>query len=182
MDIPLNKLPQSLLPIKTHDWKNACEWIRARWGRTSWDDDTILFEDSRFWSQEELDAGLQYCLQKGGDFPPTFAELSKQVKEWRGNHLENRLAEFNQELPPERGSLGDYLLTIKAESFAHACYMNVQERARRSELLVTEDKEAYKKWTMNWNEAKATYMNSSQSLGKSMSMSQSTDWDEIIAP
>ena len=26
-DIDLNKLPQSLLPIRVDDWKSACEWI-----------------------------------------------------------------------------------------------------------------------------------------------------------
>ncbi len=181
-DIPLDSLPQSLLPIKTEDWKNACDWIRARWGRTNWDDDTILFEDARFWLKEELDGGLQYALQKGGDFPPTFAELSRLVKEWRTLHLEDRLGTYNKKLPPERGSLADYLLSIKAESFAHACYLKVQERAKKGALEVYEDPNAFNKWTMDWNEAKASYMTSSQSLGKSESMSQDKNWDEIVAP
>jgi len=182
-EIPLDKLPQSLLPIRVDDWKNACDWIRARWGRTSWDDDTQLFEDARYWLKEELDGGLQYCLQKGGDFPPTFAELSVKVKEWRGVHLENRLAEYNTPLPPERGSLEDYLLQIGAESFAHACYLQVQDRAKKGKLEVYEDPNAYDKWTMDWTEAKATYMNGlSKSLGKSESISQDKNWDEIVAP
>ena len=182
-NVSLNDLPQSLLPIKTTDWKNACDWIRARWGRTNWEDDTVLFEDARFWLKEELDGGLQYCLQKGGDFPPTFAELSKQVKEWRLQHLESRLAEYNKELPPERGSLADYLEQIGAESFAHACYMATQKRAKANKLGVYEDANAYDKWTMDWNEAKATYMSSlSKSLGKSESISEDKSWDEIVAP
>lgn len=182
-DIDLNKLPQSLLPIRVDDWKNACEWIRARWGRTNWDDDTILFEDARYWLKEELDGGLNYCLQKGGEFPPTFAELSRQVKEWRGVHLEDRLAEYNKALPPERGSLEDYLNQIGAESFAHACYLQVQDRAKRGKLEVYEDPNSYDKWTMDWTEAKATYMNGlSKSLGKSESISQDKNWDEIVAP
>ena len=182
-DIDLNKLPQSLLPIRVDDWKNACEWIRARWGRTNWDDDTILFEDARYWCKEELDGGLQYILQKGGDFPPTFAEVSKQVKEWRGQHLANRLAKYNKALPPEKGSLEDYLNKIGAESFAHACYMATQKRAKIGKLGVYEDANAYNKWTMDWNEAKATYMNGlGNSLGKSKSISQDSTWEEIVAP
>ena len=182
-DIPLDKLPDSLLPIKPIDWKNTCDWIRARWGKTSWDDDTMLFEDARFWCKEELDGGLQYLLQKGGGFPPTSAELSKQVKEWRGVHLANRLAEYNKALPPERGSLEDYLLQIGAESFAHACYMATQKRAKANKLGVYEDADAYDKWTMDWNEAKATYMNGlGNSLGKSKSISQDSTWEEIVAP
>jgi len=111
-EISLKQLPDSLKPIKPLDWKNACDWINARWGKTSWSDDTVLYEDARFWCQEELQGGLQYLLQKGGGFPPTFSELTKSVIEWRGTHLANRLAEFDKKLPAPRGSLRDYLNSI----------------------------------------------------------------------
>ena len=36
---------------------------------------------------------------------------------------------------------------------------------------------------MDWNEAKATYMNGlGKSLGQSKSISQDKSWDEIVAP
>lgn len=184
-DLPIAKLPDSLKPIKPIDWKNACDWIRARWGRTNWEDDTVLFEDAMFWCKEELDGGLQYILQKGGDYPPTFAEVTKQVKEWRGTHLANRLAEFNKALPPERGSLEDYLQKIGAESFAHACYLATQERAKYNKLEKYEDKTLYNNWTQEWKEAKATYMIRSQKLGKSEFISpdsKNMSWEEIVAP
>ena len=63
-DISLKQLPDSLKPIKPLDWKNECDCINARWGKTSWSDDTVLYEDARFWCQEELQGGLQYLLQK----------------------------------------------------------------------------------------------------------------------
>ena len=120
-------------------------------------------------------------MQRGGEFPPTFAELSRQVKEWRGVHLEDRLAEYNKQLPPERGSLADYLQQIGAESFAHACYMATQ-MSKKGKLEVYEDKTAYNKWTMDWTEAKATFMKGLKSLGQSKSISQDKSWDEIVAP
>lgn len=181
-DVNLDTLPQSLLPIKPIDWKNTCDWIRARWGRTNWEDDTVLYEDARFWCKEELDGGLQYCLSKGGDFPPTFAELSKQVMEWRGQHLANRLAEYNKPLPAPKGSLEDYLKTIGAESFAHACYLATQKRAKFGKLAKYEDPKAYDSWKMDWSKAKETYMVSSQKLGKSEFISSDAkdmSWDEL---
>jgi len=162
-DISLEQIPDSLKPIKPLDWKNACDWINARWGKTSWSDDTVLYEDARFWCQEELQGGLQYLLQKGGGFPPTFSELTKSVIEWRGTHLANRLAEFDKKLPAPRGSLRDYLNSIGAESFAHACYLNVQERVKYSKLGMHEDESLYNNWTDSWDKAKETYMPNLQS-------------------
>ena len=43
-DISLEQIPDSLKPIKPLDWKNACDWINARWGKTSWSDDTVLYD------------------------------------------------------------------------------------------------------------------------------------------
>ena len=162
-DISLEQIPDSLKPIKPLDWKNACDWINARWGKTSWSDDTVLYEDARFWCQEELQGGLQYLLQKGGGFPPTFSELTKSVMEWRATHLANRLAEFDKKLPAPRGSLRDYLNSIGAESFAHACYLNVQERVKYSKLGMHEDESLYNNWTDSWDKAKETYMPNLQS-------------------
>jgi hypothetical protein len=184
-DIPLSSLPETLRPIKVDDWAEACNWIRLRWGRTAWEDDVILYDDARYWCSEEVWGGLQTLLNKGSEFPPNFAELTKAVKEWRQNHLQHRLDEYKiqSELPAPKGSLKDYLDMIGAESFAHACYLKVQERAKNNKLEVYEDPNAYNKWTMDWNEAKATYMNGlSKSLGKSESISQDKSWDEIVAP
>ena len=83
--------------------------------------------------------------------------------EWRQNHLQNAYDKINKELPAPKGSLRDYLDSIGAESFAHACYRQVQERAKNNRLEVYEDPSAYNNWTMDWSEAKSTYMTS---LGK----------------
>ena len=83
--------------------------------------------------------------------------------ELRKNHLQHKYDELNKELPPPRGSLRDYLNSINVESFAHACYQKVQERAKNNRLEVYEDPSAYDNWTMDWSEAKSTYMTS---LGK----------------
>ena len=61
--------------------------------------------------------------------------------------------------------------------------MATQKRAKIGKLGVYEDANAYNKWTMDWNEAKATYMNGlGNSLGKSKSISQDSTWEEIVAP
>ena len=163
MNIKLEDLPENLRPIKPAQWREACEWIRLRWGRTAWEDDIILYNDAQFWCEDELWGGIQQCFDKGSQFPPNFAELSKQVMEWRRNHLQNAYDNINKELPAPKGSLRDYLDSIGAESFAHACYRQVQERAKNNRLEVYEDPSAYNNWTMDWSEAKSTYMTS---LGK----------------
>ena len=158
VDKSLEELPENLRPIKPAQWREACQWIKLRWGRIGWDDDVMLFNDAQFWCEDELWGGIQSLFDKGGEFPPTFAELSKAVMEYRKNHLVHTLAELNRELPAPKGSLDDYLEQIGAESFAHACYLSVQERAKAGKLEKSEDPEAYNGWTDNWSDAKATYM------------------------
>ena len=164
-DIKLEDLPENLRPIKPAQWKEACEWIRLRWGRTAWEDDILLFNDAQFWCEDELWGGIQLCFDKGSEFPPNMAELSKKVMEWRQHNLQAKYDELNlnKELPAPKGSLRDYLDSIGAESFAHACYKATQERAKNNRLLKFEDPTSYDNWTMDWSEAKATYMTS---LGK----------------
>ena len=60
--------------------------------------------------------------------------------------------------------------------------MATQDRAKKGKLEVYEDKTAYNKWTMDWTEAKATFMKGLKSLGQSKSISQDKSWDEIVAP
>lgn len=162
-DIRLEDLPENLRPIKPAQWKEACDWIRLRWGRIGWEDDIMLFNDASTWCEDELWGGIQNLFDKGGDFPPTFSQLSKSVMEFRRNHLVHKYAELNKELPPPKGSLRSYLKSIGAESFAHACYMKVQERAKNNRLEKHEDPSLFNNYTMDWSEAKSTYMTS---LGK----------------
>ena len=83
--------------------------------------------------------------------------------DYRKNILVHTLADLNRELPAPKGSLTDYLETIGAESFAHACYLNVQERVKYSKLGVHEDESLYNNWTDSWDKAKETYMPNLQS-------------------
>lgn len=175
-DIKISDLPDSLKPIKPSQWKEACAWINLRWGKTAWEDDIALYEDAKYWCEDELWGGMQNLLEKGSAFAPTFSELTKSVMEWRQNHLQHEIDKYRKVLPAPKGSLEDYLKTIGAESFAHACYMAVQKRAKYSQLEKYEDKEAYDSWTMPWEKAKATYMVKSQILGKSES---SSSWDDL---
>ena len=58
--------------------------------------------------------------------------------------------------------------------------MATQLRAKSNKLGVYEDPNAYNKWTMDWKEAKATYMNGlGNSLGESESISQDSTWEEM---
>lgn len=163
MDRKLEELPENLRPIKPAQWREACEWIKVRWGRLAWEDDIMLFNDAQFWCEDELWGGIQTCFDRGKEFPPTFAELSKAVMDYRKNILVHTLADLNRELPAPKGSLTDYLETIGAESFAHACYLNVQERVKYSKLGVHEDESLYNNWTDSWDKAKETYMPNLQS-------------------
>jgi len=102
--------------------------------------------------------------------------------EWRGTHLANRLAEYNKSLPAPKGSLEDYLNQIGAESFAHACYLNAQQRAKYGQLEKYEDPKAYNSYKMDWSEAKETYMPKAQKLGKAEFISPDSkdmSWDEL---
>jgi len=179
-DINLSKLPEDLRPIKPNDWKEACNWVKLRWGRTSWEDDVALWEDVRFYCSRELWGGLNALLSKGSEFPPTFAEITKAIGEYRQHHLANDLNEYKQKgLSSPKGSLKDYLRQIGAESFAHACYMKTQDRASKGQLEKHEDSEAFEQWTMDWSKAKETYMSKLNSIGLSDSISQEVNsWDE----
>ena len=172
MDVNLDVLPEDLKPIKPNDWKEACNWIRLRWGRTSWDDDIALFEDAKFFNRRELWGGLNTLLSKGSEFPPNFAELKKYINDYRQHHLQNDLDKYQQVLPAPKGSLKDYLNQIGAESFAHACYLATQSRAKKGMLLKYEDDTAYNGWTDDWEVAKTTYMANMRNLGKDLDISE----------
>jgi hypothetical protein len=181
-DVSLAELPDTLKPIKVSQWQEACEWINLRWGKTSWTDDVALYEDAKFWCEDELWGGMQSLLEKGTSFAPTFSELTKAVMEWRQHHLQNALDKYKvKELPPPAGSLKHYLKSIGAESFAHAAYMATQQRAKNNKLEKYEDKEAYESWTMPWEQAKATYMvGLSKSIESFSGDSQdNVSWDDL---
>lgn len=180
-DVALSELPEDLKPIKPNDWKEACNWIKLRWGRCAWEDDVALWEDAKFFCARELWGGLNALLSKGSEFPPNFAELTKAIGEYRQHHLQNDLNEYQRkQLGSPKGSLKDYLNQIQAESFRHACYMKTQDRAKKGQLLKYEDSEAYDQWTMDWSKAKETYMVSLKSIGQADSISQKSDfWDEL---
>lgn len=179
-DVSLQDLPDNLKPIKPAQWKEACSWIHLRWGKTAWDDDVALYEDARYWCEDELWGGMNALLDKGTSFAPTFSELKAAVMEWRQHHLQHEIDKYQKVLPAPKGSLADYLKQIGAESFAHACYMATQDRAKYGKLGKYEDKEAYESWTMPWEKAKATYMVNNQKLGKSeWSTPATTSWDDL---
>ena len=159
--LQLSELPEELRPIKPAQWKEACEWIRMRWGRTAWEDDIILYNDAQFWCEDELWGGMQYCFEKGSEFPPNFTELNKQVMAYRSSVLVHKLEKLKgelKELPAQKGTLRDYLQSIGAESFAHACYLATQKRAKVGRLEVYEDETSFDNWTMPWEQAKETYL------------------------
>ena len=119
-DVSLAELPDNLKPIKVSQWQEACEWINLRWGKTSWTDDVALYEDAKFWCEDELWGGMQSLLEKGTSFAPTFSELTKAVMEWRQHHLQNSLDKYKvKELPPPAGSLKHYLKSIGAEGLGN---------------------------------------------------------------
>lgn len=179
MDVDLELLPEDMKPIKPNDWKEACNWIRLRWGRTAWEDDIALFEDAQFFIGRELWGGLNSLLSKGSEFPPNFAELKKAINEYRQHHLQNDLNKYQKHIESPKGSLADYLKMIGAESFAHACYMATQSRAKKGMLEKFEDDTAYNGWTDDWKVAKETYMLNMRKLGNSLAISKEEEPTDV---
>ncbi len=156
------------LPIVPEQWQEVCQWIRMRYGgRIGWEDDIIMFDDAKHWCEEELWGGMNLYFDSGSPHPPNFAELTSKVKEYRRFHLRDKEEQLKAQLHAPKGSLKDYLDSIGAESFAHACYLATQKRAKAGMLGKWEDPNSYENWEQDWELAKETYM--VRGVGKDLS-------------